>query len=1052
MTDKIIKYILENRWQVFLLIFFLMAYGGMSISNLTIDAVPDITNIQVLVNTKTGGLDPEQVEKNITYYIENEMAGLPGVMEVRSLSRFGLSQVVVVFEDGTDIYRARQLITEKLQSVQGTLPSRITPELGPISTGLGEVVMYAVLPKKGNLEQMNEKQKLIYLRTIHDYLIKPYLKSHIRGVADIDSLGGYKKQIHIDVDPAKLGEFGVTFEELIHNFQSIGENYGGGYIEKDKKQIIVRTQGELNLAGIAELPVKLNVFGAKIKIKKIAEVKEGSAIRVGASTEMGQEAVTGIVLMLKGANSRDVSIAAEQAIAELPLPKDVDVKILYTRNYLIDQTLRTVAGNLIEGASLVVIILFLILGNIRAAFIVSLAIPLSMLFATIWMHQIGISANLMSLGAIDFGLLVDASVVLIENIIRNMELAKKAHIELAMKEKIELIIVSAKEVAGPVVLGIIIIMAVYVPILSLEGVEGKMFHPMAFTVLFALAGSLIVAILIMPVLGSIAIRQQEKHSDPIVFRIINRYYTAILDYVINMKMKTTIFVLVVVFFIFTLILFSRMGSDFIPVLDEGDLVINITHPSDISLTEAINNQLETEKYIMSYGEVKEVFSRMGTPESATDPMGVNLVDTMIVLKPDKKDWPKHSGKIFTKEELFNDIKSYLEKRFPHAEFMSNQPIEMRFNEILEGSRADVSVRIYGKDLNVLMDLQNKSVEILKKIEGADAVELDALTALRKSPVMNVKIQYDEIAKYNVHLQEVNEIVETSMAGRQIGYYYDFDWRFPIVVRLADRFKSDISEIGKIPVSLPEGGIIPIKRITDMNITSNVTSIARSGGSRYAGVAVSLSGRDVASFVKEAKESMKSKLHLPEGYRLYWGGQFKNLERAQAKLMVVIPIILVVIFFLVFQNFKSIIHTVMVYMGIPFAVTGGILALYLRGINFSVSAAIGFITLSGIAILNGMVLVSFIKQLEDSGMKVKQAVREGALIRLRPVIMTAMVASFGFLPMALNTGMGAEVQRPLATVVIGGLVTSTLLTLVILPMLYLMLHKERSSTRLKTKRL
>ena len=1044
MFSTIQENLIKKKIWVFIFIGFLLITGISSLNQISIDAVPDITNIQVLINTKTGGLDPEQVEKTITFKIETEMAGLPKVKDVRSLSKFGLSQVVVVFKDGTNIYWARQMVSEKLQAVSGELPQGISPKLGPISTGLGEVFMYVVLPKEGSaLEKKPEEERLLYLRTIHDFVIKPYLKSHIDGVAEVDATGGYQKEIHIDFHPAKLEARGITLIEILDKLRSVGTNFGGGYIEKDDQQIVVRTHGEVNLDTLKNIPVKLDTFGRPVHIHDLAEVRQDHTQRVGAATYQGRQTVLGTVLMLMGENSRKVAENAEKALSEVELPADVTTQVLYKRTYLVNETLKTVAKNLIEGALLVILVLFLIMGNFRAALIVALAIPLSMLGAMIGMNQLHVSANLMSLGAIDFGVLVDGSVVMIENLIRRLENETKN--KFSIKEKFQFVIESAKDVNQPIFLGLGIIMIVYIPILSLEGIEGKMFHPMAVTVLLALATSLLVAILIMPVLGFIFISKSAKHNkEPFLFRWIHNFYKPVLNFTINSKSSTRIFILGATGIVLALatILFARLGSDFMPPLNEGDMVINFVHPPEISLSKALARQYVAEKEIAKFKEVKHVFSRIGTPESATDPMGVNLVDTFLILN-NTKEWPKEkNGRARTKSELFEDMSKVLEPLMGEAEISENQPIAMRFNEILEGSRADVSLRIYGKDLKVLAQMQDKAVEILEKIEGAEEVELDAITALRKSPVLEVQLNYAKMNIYNVHLGEVNETFEAAMSGMEIGSFYEYDWRFPIIVKMAEEYRNSYSEIGRIPLSLPEPGSIPLRDVARLVQTNDVVAIARGNGKRYAGVAINLAERDTLSFVQEAKAKIENELKLPEGYETVWGGQFQNLERARNTLFFVVPIILAVIFVLLYQNFGSFKQTLLIYMGIPFAATGGVFFLFIRDIHFSVSASIGFITLAGIAILNGMVLVTFINQLRESGKNIKTAVIEGALTRLRPVIMTALVAALGFLPMALNTSIGAEVQRPLATVVIGGLVSSTILTLLLLPMLYFWMEKEK----------
>ena len=683
-----------------------------------------------------------------------------------------------------------------------------------------------------------------------------------------------------------------------------------------------------------------------------------------------------------------------------------------------------------KSHSVLLIVLLLLLGSLRAALLVSLAIPLSMLCAALGMKYFGISANLMSLGAIDFGLLVDASVVIVENIMRRLSEEKK---QLSQDERAQLVLVSAKEVAPTVLTGLLLIMAVYVPVLALEGIEGKLFRPMVETVLMALGASLLVALLLMPVLAHIVLRGiKPGNHDTWLFSLIKKAYGPILNF--SLRHRALVLVPVVLFSVGSFWVFSTLGADFMPALNEGDMVINLTRDSSIALDKSIEMQKQSDKVISGFKDVKTVFSRMGTPESATDPMGVHLSDTFVILKDDAKQMPK--------EELFAKIKVAIGKQVPGQEIMETQPIEMRFNEILEGSRADVSLKIYGQDLNQLIELLNTAKEKLEVIPGASEVELDPLTALRKSPVLNIQVNHENIARYNVDIGEVNRVLESAMAGYPVGSYYEANWRFPIVVRLTEACREDPDELKKLQIALPDRGAVELSKLAEIGRSEQVTTIAHNRGQRYAAVAINLAGRDTQSFVKEAKARLNSELKLPEGYSLVWGGQFKNLERAQSKLLFLVPLILLGIFLVMLKHFGSLKQAALVYLSVPFAVTGGIISLSLRGLPFTVSAAIGFIALMGIAILNAMVLVTFFDQLREAGASVEEAVREGAMIRLRPVLMTALVASLGFIPMALNTGIGAEVQRPLATVVIGGLLTSTLLTLLVIPMLYLWVERPR----------
>ncbi len=1036
MLEKLVESALKNRLWIFSIFAVICLFGIFATVKLPIDAVPDITNVQVVVNTKTGALEPGKIEELVTYPIETEMTGLPGVEEVRSLSKFGLSQVVVIFEEQTNIYFARQLISERLQNVRSNLPEGLTPELAPVTTGLGEVLMYVVEPKPGTaLAAKSEKERLLYLREVQEFTLRPQLKK-IAGIADVDTNGGLAKQIHINVFPDRLERYGLSLEKLMSKLESLGESFGGGYIQNEDRQIIVRATGNVsNLSTIENLPLSLNVSGRPVRVRDVADVSIDNALRVGAATYEGKETVLGTVLMRIGANSREIASSAESAIQnDIKLPADVDVKIVYSRSHLVNDTIKTIIKNLAEGAGLVVIVLLLLLGNLRAALVVALAIPISMLFALKGMEMFGISANLMSLGAIDFGLLVDGAVVLIENVIRRFELSAASGAVLNRKDKFKIVLEASREVIKPLVFGLFIIMLVYVPILYLEGIEGKMFKPMAATVLLALGASLLVALLLMPALAYLFIPSKVEHgNEPFLFRIIHRGYEPILKSAL--ERRWIVIPVIAIPAIVSMALFFRLGSDFIPQLDEGDLVINLTRSTQQGIDASARWQKRAEEIIMKFEEVEQVFSRMGTPDSALDPMGPYLADTFLVLKKDRKTWPLIDGKRRTKDELFAAIKEKLEADNKEQDVSANQPIEMRFNEILEGSRADVSLRIYGPDLDKLLEYSNRSKEILESVSGIGELESDPLTALTKSPMLDVNLNYDKMARYGVALKEVNSILESSMSGKEVGSYYQEDRRFPILVHLDESLRNNIKEISKVPVGLESGGTIPLSAVTDIREHEVVTTVARSSARRYSSIAINLKDRDVGSFVAEAKALVEQKLKLEPGYELSWGGQFKNLEKARDRLMIIIPITLIVIFILLLRSFGTLRHATLVFSAIPFAMVGGVFSLYLRGINFSVSAAVGFIALAGIATLNSMVMVNFFNQLRAEGTSIANTVFKGALTRLRPVSMTALVASLGFIPMALNTGTGAEVQRPLATVVIGGLITSTVLTLVLVPVIY-----------------
>lgn len=1038
MFPSLFRKTLENRYWILGFFFAVSLAGTYAIQSLTIDAVPDITNVQVMINTKTGSLDPERIEKTVTNVVETEMSGLPGLDDIRSLSKYGLSQVILIFKDKTDLYFVRQQVSQRLQTLSSMLPEGVVPELAPVTTGLGEVVMYTVDAKAGSkLAQEAESQRLLYLRTIQDYVIRPQLKK-VTGVAEVDSGGGYRKEIHVNADIRAMEKYAITFDDLHAKLKTLGDTYGGGYIQKDGRQIIVRTSSHLpDLESLGKIPVKVNFRGQPVLLKDVAGIREDHTQRLGAATSGGVEAVLGTALMYVGANSREVATDVVQAISGLKLPEDVEVNVVYTRSFLVNQTIKTVAKNLAEGAALVILVLLLLLGNFRAAVAVAVAIPVSMLFAVIGMRFFGISANLMSLGAIDFGLLVDGSVVMIENLLRHFEERKGPW---TWEEKLKAVRDSAVEVAKPVSLGLFIIMIVYMPILALQGIEGKMFHPMAVTVLMALAASLLVALLLMPVLGFLLIKPPQSESSgghSRVFDFIARVYEPVLHWTINHRIPVTAFACALA--VVCAFLFTRLGSDFIPQLDEGDIVAGLVRDTSISLDESVREQKKAEKLITQFAEVQRVFSRMGTPESATDPMGVNFADTFIILKKDSSQWPEPRK---TKAELMEAIREKLEKELPGHEISFTQPIAMRFNEILEGSRADVALRIFGPDLDKLINYIDQSKAIVEKIPGTSEAEMDALTALRKSPVMNINLDYNAMAKIGVSLESANSTLMMAMGGVQVGNFYEVDRRFPVVLHLAEELREKPEEISRIPISLQDGGSVPLRTIARFDETQQVTTIARSFGKRYAALSIFLQGRDVGSFVAEAQEKLRKNVKLEDGYSFEWGGQFKNLERARMRLLLIVPLTLALIFLLLLKDIKNVRQTLLVYACIPLALTGGVLSLVLRGIPFSISAAIGFIALLGIAILNGLVLVDFINHLRTAGKSVREAAIGGARARLRPVIMTALVAGLGFLPMAFNHGLGSEVQRPLATVVIGGILTSTLLTLLLLPTVYIWIEEKK----------
>jgi cobalt-zinc-cadmium resistance protein CzcA len=1025
--NSLLNFVLRNKISILLFTLAICVWSAWSIKDMAVDAVPDITNVQVVVNVKTNALDPENIELQVTRVLEVELSGVPNLIDMRSISKFGLAQVTLIFEDGTDLYWARQQVSERVSEVD--LPEGVTLELAPITTGLGEVYMYTLTTtKESPLHTASEKERLTELRTLQDYTVKPHLKK-VHGVADVDSNGGYVKQVHINFYPKKLEAFGVTINQLITKLQSIGVSAGGGYIQSSDEQVIVRTNPVMKtLSSISDLSLGVSTFGRPILVKDVADVRVDHSLRVGAATISGEEGVLGTVLMRIGSNGRKVVEGVELALKELKLPPGVHVKPLYTRKFLVDNTIKTVSTSLLEGAALVILVLLILLGNVRAALVVTLAIPISMVIALKGMSLLGITGNLMSLGAIDFGLLVDGSVVVIESILAKMAL------DTVSKNKTQLIKETCLEVMPPVIAGLLLIMAVYLPILTLEGVEGKMFRPMALTVLMALGASLVTAVFIMPLLAQLFLKDVGDH-ETWFFTKIKKFFLPTFNLVINKPLPFYSGALALL--LLSGFLLSRLGSDFVPELDEGDLVLGITRTARIGIDASVLEQKKAELILKSFPEVREIFARLGTPESATDPMGVNLADTFLILEKDRSKW-----RFETKDHLIDALIDELKKNFPKAEVSSTQPIGMRFNEMLEGSRADISLRIYGDDLKALFAYGEKAKDIITPIKGVESIEQDPLTALRQGPVLDINPDYTKLGLYGISLVDLNKTVGLSLAGFTLGNFIQDNIKYPIVLHLDETLRDNRNQIAKLPIDLPLGGTIPLEKIASISEEEKVTTIARQWGRRYSAISINITGRDIGSLVAEAQEKIKAELGLLPQYELSWGGQFKNLERANARLMIIVPITLLAVFLILLKVFGSFAPTLLVFSSVPFAGVGGVLALYLRGINFSVSAGVGFIALIGIALLNSLVLISVLLK-ESEEKPIEEAVRFGTLSRLRPVLMTALVAGLGFIPMALNTGIGAEVQRPLATVVIGGLLSSTFLTLYLLPSAFMYWKKKTS---------
>ncbi len=1044
MLNRLLEFSVRQRVFVLMATLVLVGIGVFSALRLPIDAVPDITNVQVQVNTSVPALAPEEIEKLVTFPIENEMAGIPGLTELRSLSKFGLSQVNLIFEDGTDIYRSRQLVSERLQTVIDELPAGLTPKLAPISTGLGEIYYYVVeyAPDATNKPATREAQ-LMELKLLHDYLIEPRLRS-TPGLAEVNTIGGYEKQIVIHPNPDKLKSVGMSFSEIAQAIGHNVENAGGGVIQIGGEQVAVRAAGRVQtVEEIERLPLKFGSRATPLRVKDVADVGIGKAVRTGAATYNGEEAVLGSALMLAGENSRIVAKRVDAKLKEIQtkLPAGVQIIPTYDRTVLVDRTIRTVETSLFEGAILVVVVLLVMLGNWRAAFIVALAIPLSLLFAMTGMVQGRVSGNLMSLGAIDFGLIVDGAVVMVENIIRH--LAEKQHKlgrRLTALERAQEVLVSAKEVASPMFFGVCIITVVYIPILALTGIEGKMFKPMAITVIFALVGSLVLALTLMPALCSYLLGGPIKEKDSFLVNWAKQLYTPVLRFALTFRWIVT--GAAVALFILAVIVFNRLGAEFVPQLDEGSFATHMIRTTSIGIDASIDMQKRGEKVLLEkFPEVAYTFSRLGTAEIASDPMGVNVADTYIMFTP-LEMWRKVDGQPISKEALASLMTEELGKHIPGEGHLFSQPIEMRFNEILEGTRTDIAVKVFGEDFAVIEKIANEARAILASVRGASDVEFDALG---KSPLLEIVPKREAMSRYNIHAAELNEVVHTALAGQEVGKLIEGNRRFDIVVRLDEELRERIDDLKRLPVRVDDGGLLTLGQVADFRVVEQVAAIAREYSQRRAAIMVNLRGRDVESFVLEAQQKIAAQIKLPEGYHIEFGGQFKNLLEAKRRLAIVVPIALALIFILIFLSLQSLRQSLLVFLAVPLAVTGGVFALWLRDLPFSISAGVGFIALSGIAVLNGLMIITFFNQLRERGADVRTAVWDGSLLRLRPKLMTALVASLGFVPMASASGAGAEVQRPLATVVIGGILSSTFLTLVLLPTLYEWIESKRKPT-------
>jgi len=1041
MIDRILEFALRQRGVVLLSTALLLAVGLWSALHIPIDAVPDITGVQVQINTEVSALAAEESEKLVTQPLELELAGLPGVEEMRSITKFGLSQITLQFKDDTDIFRARQLVAERLQGALELLPKGVLPKLAPISTGLGEILYYSVNYRAdAKAKPATELAQLIALSELQEYIIKPLLRT-VPGIAEINGTGGYQKQYVIQPRPEALIERNLTFSELAALVALNFENAGGGVINRKGQQFTIRAVSRVQTVDdIANLPLKFGAGAQPLLLKDVAEVKLGTKFRSGAATLDGHETVIGTVMMLAGENSREVSLRVKARLAEIQskLPDGVEIQTQYDRSLLIDRTIGTVEKNLVEGAILVVAVLLLLLGNWRAALIVACAIPLSFLFALTGMRYWGISGNLMSLGAVDFGLIIDGAVVIVENIVRQLgQRQHKLGRSLTAEERAQTVLTASKQVGSPMFFGVLIIAVVYLPILALTGIEGKMFHPMALTVMIALGGALVLSLTLMPALCAWLLRGNISEEDNVLIRFAKRLYAPVLH--IAMRLRWLVATVAVALFVGSLWVFTHLGAEFVPKLDEGSITAMLYKPVGMSLEESLRTEIEVENRLLAeFPEITRIFSRIGTSAIASDPMPANESDVYLFYQP-LTAWPKTAGRPTTKAELCVQVEAALKKINPDYDLLFAQPIEMRFNEMLEGTKAELAVKIFGPDYDVLEPLAQKVKVILEKTPGAAQVEYETDG---RTPQLQLSVKREILRRHNLQAAEVNHAVQAALAGEIVGTIVEGNRRHDIVVRMPEALRADDAEIRKLPLRVGEYGLLPLGDTVDFSTLQTVEPIQRDGGQRRAALMVNLSTRDIEGYVHRVEKTIAAELKLPEGYVVEFGGQFQKLQVARARLAVVVPSALALIFVLIFLAFGSLRQAFLVYSGIPLAVTGGIAALWIRNMPFSITAAVGFIALTGVAVLNGVVLLTYFNQLREEGRTLAEAVIEGALTRLRPVLMTAAVASLGFVPMALATGAGAEVQRPLATVVIGGILSSTLLTLVVLPVLYAWFEKEK----------
>lgn len=1035
MIDSILRLAIERRYLFLSLILVVIGVGVWSYQKLPIDAVPDITNVQVQINTAAPGYSPLEAEQRITYPVETALYGLPKLAYTRSLSRYGLSQVTVVFEEGTDIYFARNLIDNQLGAIQSVLPAGIEPEMGPISTGLGEIFMYTVQASPDATMANGQPYDTTALREIQDWIIKPQL-AQVKGVIEINSIGGFNKQYHVTPDPKKLLYYRVSIEDLVKALQANNDNRGAGYIERNGQQLLVRSPGQLATVEDIGNVIITEHDSVPVKLEDVASIGIGKELRSGAATQDGKETVLGTAMMLIGANSRTVSrdVANKLEDVQDSLPDGVTVEAVYDRTRLVDKAIATVTKNLLEGALLVIVVLFALLGNIRAALITAAVIPLSMLATMTGMVRTGVSANLMSLGALDFGLIVDGAVIIVENSVRRLAEAQRNSNQQTLRERLDTVYAATAEVIRPSLFGVAIITVVYIPIFTLTGVEGKMFHPMAATVVMALLSAMVFSLTIVPAAVAVFLNGKISEKESVVITKSKSAYRPLLLLALKFRWAVVSFAALLV--ASCIWLASTLGSEFIPQLNEGDIALHAMRIPGTGLEQAVEMQEILEQRIKSFPEVDKVFARIGTAEVATDPMPPNVADNFVILKP-RSEWPDPSK---TKDEFVEELEASLEQ-LPGNNYEFTQPIQMRFNELISGVRADLGIKVFGDDLDQLVLTANDILKAINQVSGAADARVEQVTGL---PTLSVIPKRTALGRYGLNVVELQDWVSAAIGGESAGLLYEGDRRFELIVRLPETLRRDIDRLAFLPVPLPNGDYIPLEEVATLDISPGPAQISRENGKRRVVVTANVRGRDLGSFVADVKSRISSDVDVPPGYWLDYGGTFEQLESASQRLALVVPITLFVIIGLLVIAFGSLKDALIVFTGVPLALTGGVLSLWLRDMPLSISAGVGFIALSGVAVLNGLVMLAFIRDLWHEKGDLLESVVEGALIRLRPVLMTALVASLGFIPMALNTGTGAEVQRPLATVVIGGIISSTLLTLFVLPVLYHWLHRNEKS--------